>query len=76
MKLAKHVHIDRQSIIANCQLLNLVGGHKGNICTVLSTFLFKKKILSRYLWLTPVILATREAEIRRVVVQVQPGKIV
>jgi hypothetical protein len=29
-----------------------------------------------HLWLTPVILATQEAEIRRIVVRSQPGQIV
>jgi hypothetical protein len=32
--------------------------------------------LARHWWLTPVILATQEAEIRRIVVQSQPGQIV
>jgi hypothetical protein len=31
---------------------------------------------SRSWWLTPVILATQESEIRRIVMQSQPGKIV
>jgi hypothetical protein len=33
-------------------------------------------MLARCGWLTPVILATQEAEIRRIEVQSQPGKIV
>jgi hypothetical protein len=33
-------------------------------------------LLAEHQWLTPVILATREAEIRRIVVQSQPGQIV
>jgi hypothetical protein len=32
--------------------------------------------LTRHQWLTPVILATQEAEIRRMAVQGQPGQIV
>jgi hypothetical protein len=32
--------------------------------------------LARHQWLTPVILATQEAQIRRIVVQSQPGQIV
>jgi hypothetical protein len=38
--------------------------------------LVKRKELARSRWLTPVILATQEAEIRRIVVQSQPGEIV
>jgi hypothetical protein len=33
-------------------------------------------MLARHWWLTPVILATQEAEIRRIMVQSQPGQIV
>jgi hypothetical protein len=36
----------------------------------------KEKEPGRHLWLTPVILATQEAEIRRNVVGGQPGEIV
>jgi hypothetical protein len=36
----------------------------------------KSNIQARHWWLTPVILATQEAEIRRIVVQSQPGQIV
>jgi hypothetical protein len=35
-----------------------------------------KRKLARCLWLTPVILATQEAEVRRIVVQSQPRQIV
>jgi hypothetical protein len=33
-------------------------------------------ILTRHQWLTPIILATQEAEIRRITVQSQPGQMV
>jgi hypothetical protein len=36
----------------------------------------KKKFLARCWWLTPVILAAQEAEIRRITVQSQPRQIV
>jgi hypothetical protein len=36
----------------------------------------KNHLPARRQWLTPVILATQEAEIRRIVVQSQPGQIV
>jgi hypothetical protein len=36
----------------------------------------KKHLRARSQWLTPVILATQEAEIRRIAVQSQPGQIV
>jgi hypothetical protein len=38
--------------------------------------ILKKKNVARHWWLTPVILATQEEEVRRIVVQSQPGKIV
>jgi hypothetical protein len=37
---------------------------------------FKKGMLARHRWLTPVILATQKAEIRMIVIQSQPGEIV
>jgi hypothetical protein len=37
---------------------------------------FKDMGIARHWWLTPVILATQEAEIRRITVQCQPGQIV
>jgi hypothetical protein len=37
---------------------------------------FKKPIRAGHQWLTPIIPATQEAEIRRIVVQSQPGQIV
>jgi hypothetical protein len=36
----------------------------------------KKSITARYQWLTPIILATLEASIRRIKVQMHPGQIV
>jgi hypothetical protein len=39
-------------------------------------FLFKECHSTRRWWLMPVILATQEAEIRRIKVQSQPGQIV
>jgi hypothetical protein len=45
--------------------------------TVLTIYLrLNSPLLARCLWLMPVILATQEAEIRRIVVQRQPGQIV
>jgi hypothetical protein len=37
---------------------------------------YKKRKYGSCWWLTPVVLATQEAEIRRIVVQSQPGQIV
>jgi hypothetical protein len=39
-------------------------------------FILKISFLTRHWWLTPVILATQEAEIRRLEVQSQPRQIV
>jgi hypothetical protein len=39
-------------------------------------FVSKNQVLARHWWLTPVIPATQEAEIRRIAVQSQPGQIV
>jgi hypothetical protein len=36
--------------------------------------MLKKNLSSRALWLTPVVPATQEAEIRRIAVQSQPGQ--
>jgi hypothetical protein len=41
-----------------------------------SISLFKNGCLSRWQWLLPVILATWEAEIRRLTIQGQPGQII
>jgi hypothetical protein len=38
--------------------------------------MFKKQDYVGCLWLTPIILATQEAEVRRIVVRSQPGQIV
>jgi hypothetical protein len=38
--------------------------------------LIKENVSARGLWLMPIILATQEAEIRRIMVQSQPGQIV
>jgi hypothetical protein len=38
--------------------------------------MINKKTCARCQWLTPIILASQEAEIRRTVVQSQPGQIV
>jgi hypothetical protein len=46
-----------------------------NTAKVLDLAVNKKK-KARHWWLTPIILATREAEIRRIVVQRQPRQIV
>jgi hypothetical protein len=45
--------------------------HKGTVNTV-----YKKIIIAGHLWFTPVILATPEAEIRRIWVQGQRGQII
>jgi hypothetical protein len=39
-------------------------------------YLFKKMSVAGHWWLTPVILATQEAEIRRIAVHSQPGQII
>jgi hypothetical protein len=39
-------------------------------------FFIRKQYYARYRWLTPVILATQEAEIRRIEIQSQPREIV
>jgi hypothetical protein len=41
-----------------------------------STGINQESFIARHQWLTPVILATQEAEIRMIVVQSQPGQIV
>jgi hypothetical protein len=41
-------------------------------CSCLRFFIYKKEILARHWWLTPKILATLEAEIRRTEVWSQP----
>jgi hypothetical protein len=38
--------------------------------------MFKTRVFSRSQWLSPVTLATQEAEIRKIIVQRQPGQIV
>jgi hypothetical protein len=43
---------------------------------MLNTLLIKKYSWTRYQWLTPVILATQEAEIKRIAVRSQPEQIV
>jgi hypothetical protein len=50
------------SLVFNLFLLSLLG----------LTILANKEIPAGHLWLTPVILATQEAEIRRIEVQSQP----
>jgi hypothetical protein len=44
--------------------------------TVRTSLKKKEKIKAEHWWLTPVVQATREVEIRRIVVQSQPGQIV
>jgi hypothetical protein len=41
-----------------------------------NAFVLLKRVECRHQWLTPVILATQEAEIRRIEVQSQPRQIV
>jgi hypothetical protein len=38
--------------------------------------MYEKCVGVRHQWLTPIILATQEAEIRRIIVQSQPGQVV
>jgi hypothetical protein len=40
----------------------------------MSANIFKQNILAEHLWLVPVILATQEAESRKIEVQASPGK--
>jgi hypothetical protein len=54
-----------------------LGNHKRwSVLLVGYSGAIKSHCLARHQWLTPVILATQEAEIRRMAVQSQPGQIV
>jgi hypothetical protein len=57
-------------------LLEWVSINVVHYCTWLVIYLLQEKVLAGCRWLTPVILATPEAEIRRIKVQSQPGEIV
>jgi hypothetical protein len=35
-----------------------------------------KEVVAGHVWLTPIILATQEAEIRKIIIQSQPGQII
>jgi hypothetical protein len=58
----------------NMKVQTVEYSHKLFYTTIL--YLTSKRLLAECQWLTPVILATQEAEIRRIVVQSQPSQIV